>query len=263
MVKLIVSDIDGTLLWDGRTTLKPRVLRLVRALRERGILFCPASGRQFHSLRLLFGPLGAELPMICENGAVVFGPGEREEECPVLGKTPMPRQDALAIAGEILRHPPCELSVSGARAVFILHPDFGREIAGYSRCRTELIRDPQEIEEDILKVSLAGRGHEREMYEQMAPRWGKRYSVAFSGGDWLDFSLADKGRGLDILCRAYGIDPREVVAFGDNYNDLPILQKVGRGYIMDRADPALRAQVPNRCADVCDVLEQILREEAG
>lgn len=260
MVKLIVSDIDGTLLWDGRNTLEPRVFRLVQALRDKGILFCPASGRQFHSLRLLFDPLSAELPMICENGAVVFGPGATEEESPILGKTPMPREDAMAIAREIVEHPQCELAVSGTHALYILNEQFGREITAYSRCRTVIIRDPREIEGDIFKVSLAGRGHEQEMYAKMAPRWSERYSVAYSGGDWLDFTLADKGRGLDILCNAYGIDPRDVVAFGDNYNDLAILQKVGRGYIMERSDPALKALVPNCCADVCDILEQILLE---
>lgn len=51
MVKLIVSDIDGTLLPYGQINLRPSLFQVIEQLRERGVIFCPASGRQYHSLR--------------------------------------------------------------------------------------------------------------------------------------------------------------------------------------------------------------------
>ena len=45
MIKLIVSDIDGTLLPYGKTELDAELFSLIRRLRERGVIFCPASGR--------------------------------------------------------------------------------------------------------------------------------------------------------------------------------------------------------------------------
>lgn len=66
MVRLIASDIDGTLLPYGAAALDPALFGLIRRLRDRGVLFCPASGRQYHSLRRLFAPVA---------DAVSSGPG--------------------------------------------------------------------------------------------------------------------------------------------------------------------------------------------
>ena len=56
MIKLIVSDIDGTLLPYGQSELDIELFELIRRLRSAGVTFCPASGRQYHSLRALFRP---------------------------------------------------------------------------------------------------------------------------------------------------------------------------------------------------------------
>ena len=118
MVKLIVSDIDGTLLPYGQINLRPSLFQVIEQLRERGVIFCPASGRQYHSLRGLFAPVQDELAYLCENGAILYGAG-REEDAPVLGKTSMPREASLALAEDILALPGCQLLVSGANVSYV------------------------------------------------------------------------------------------------------------------------------------------------
>lgn len=94
MIRLVASDIDGTLLHGEEREISPAVFAQIRRLRAKGILFCPASGRQYSSLRRLFAPVAGELSYLCENGAVVYGPGDPG---PVLGRTPMPRGRALEL----------------------------------------------------------------------------------------------------------------------------------------------------------------------
>ena len=53
-IRLICSDIDGTLLQYGKKELEDEIFEQIRELHRRGILFCPASGRQYTSLRKLF-----------------------------------------------------------------------------------------------------------------------------------------------------------------------------------------------------------------
>lgn len=84
--------------------------------------------------------------------------------------------------------------------------------------------------------------------------------MAAAGPDWVDFTLANKGTGIRTLCKALGIAPQEVAAFGDNWNDRAMLQAVGEPWLMSAADPELRAQFPRQCADVLTVLEEILRD---
>lgn len=83
-IKLICSDIDGTLLQYGKKTLEVEILSQIKTLSARGILFCPASGRQYTSLRKLFEPVADCCVFLCENGGVLY----KNEQC--IGKTPCP-----------------------------------------------------------------------------------------------------------------------------------------------------------------------------
>ena len=54
MIKLVVSDIDGTLLKEGTDQINPEMFDAIRQMRERGILFAASSGRQYASMRHVF-----------------------------------------------------------------------------------------------------------------------------------------------------------------------------------------------------------------
>ena len=69
-IKLICSDIDGTLLQYGKKELESEIFEQIRELHRRGILFCPASGRQYTSLCKLFAPVADCCVFLCENGGV-------------------------------------------------------------------------------------------------------------------------------------------------------------------------------------------------
>lgn len=253
MIRLIASDIDGTLLQGQENALRPELFQEIRRLREKGVLFCPASGRQYSSLRRLFAPVADELTYLCENGAVVYGPGRPG---PVLGKTIMERPRALALSEEILAMPRCEVLISGANTSYLCpkQQDIVDHIRYFVGNNVTLVPSPEAIEEDILKVSAYCRDGARQVEPLLAPKWGEEFHCAVAGEKWLDFTLADKGVGLRCLCAALGVDLAEVAAFGDNDNDLPMLRLVGKPYIMAGAAPHLRRQFDNQCRRVEDVL---------
>ena len=116
MIQLVVSDIDGTLLQDGANAIPPAIFEQIARLKERGIRFCPASGRQYTSLRKLFAPVADQLYYLCENGAVVYGPGAPG---PILSRTEMDRDLSLELCREILAHPRCEVLISGANTSYL------------------------------------------------------------------------------------------------------------------------------------------------
>ena len=70
MIKLIASDLDGTLLRNGAQEVDPKVYDLIRTLKEKGVHFAAASGRQLYSLRRLFEPVKDEISYIAENGSL-------------------------------------------------------------------------------------------------------------------------------------------------------------------------------------------------
>ena len=108
-----------------------------------------------------------------------------------------------------------------------------------------------------MKVSAYCRRGAAEAEPVLAPRWRRIWRVAVAGEKWLDFTAADKGKGVRALCRALGIGPEQVLAVGDNYNDVPMLELAGEPWIMEGANPELLRRFPRHCARVEGVLEQI------
>lgn len=261
MLKLIVSDIDGTLLPYGQTAISPALFGLIRRLRAAGILFCPASGRQYHSLRTLFAPVADEVCFLCENGGVIFGPGT-EERAPVLSKTAMPRSDALALSHDIMDIPACAVMISGQNVSYVCgcEESFVHQLENVQGNLVTRVARVEDISEDILKVTAFCPENLDGPAAILGPRWGETYHMAEAGPVWLDFGLANKGSGLLGLCRALGIDPAETAAFGDNWNDVSMLEAAGTAWLMSTAAPALRERFPRQCCSVPEVLEAILRE---
>ena len=261
MVKLIVSDIDGTLIPYGEKALPDALFPLLTRLHLAGVLFCPASGRQFHSLRKLFAPVAEELAFLCENGAAIFGPGT-EEGAPLLSKTPMPRDDALALSHDIMEVPGCQVLISGRNVSYVCgcEKDFIHRLEDFHGNLVRRVERVEDISEDILKVTAFCPSGLDEPMRLLACRWETPYHMAVAGLGWLDFTLSDKGKGLRDLCTALNVDLSETVAFGDNWNDAPMLEIAGTSYLMAGAAPTLRERFPTQCTSVLTVLESILKE---
>ena len=254
MIRLIASDIDGTLIPYGGQAVPAELFAEIRRLREKGVLFCPASGRQYTSLRRLFAPVADKVPFLCENGAVVFGPGSPG---PVLGKTVMERERALALCRDIHAHPAFEVLISGTDTSYLCPK--GGEILPVMEGKGNnivLLARPEDVPEDIVKVSAFCPRGTREA-EGALSRWAGVFHAAVAGEEWLDFTLADKGTGLAQLCAALGVGLDEVAAFGDNFNDVSMLSIAGRPWIMENAAPELKERFPNRCANVADILRTL------
>ena len=239
MIQLVVSDIDGTLLQDGANAIPPAIFEQITRLRERGIRFCPASGRQYTSLRKLFAPVADQLYYLCENGAVVYGPGSPG---PILSRTEMDWDLSLELCREILAHPRCEVLISGANTSYLCpkEGDIVSLIRDFVGNNVALLPRPEDMPEPFVKVSAYCRDGARGVEPELAPRWNRHFRAAVAGEKWLDFTLADKGVGLRQLCAVLGVPLERVMAFGDNYNDLPMLELAGRPYLMESAAEELR-----------------------
>ena len=257
MIRLIASDIDGTLLQNGASAIPREIFGHIRRLEEEGILFCPASGRQYASLRKPFAPVADKVPFLCENGAVVYGPGDPG---PILSKTAMDRRLSEELCRDIIALPEAEVLISGAAVCYLCPkgPDVEDQIRWFLGNRTALLSAPEDTPEDIIKVSAyCSNGTLDKARQALFPKWEEHFRCAVAGEVWLDFTLADKGLGVARLCEALGIGLEEVMAFGDNYNDVPMLERVGRPYLMAGAAPELRQRFPVQCRTVAEILETL------
>ena len=257
--KLIASDIDGTLLPLGSEIMPEEIFPLIRRLDAHGIIFCPASGRQYSSMRRLFAPVADSLCFLCENGSIIFGPGT-EETAPILSTTRIPRATAMELAHDIEALPDCDALISGTTTTYVcrktkvLQPDM-EHLQGN---RMGFYDVPEDIPEDIIKLAVYAPDALRASDDALRPKWGPRLNMAVAGRAWIDFTRSDKGTGIRALCAALDIDPAEVLAIGDNWNDLPMLDAVGMPWLMVTAAPELKARYQNHCRSVPELLEGLL-----
>ena len=249
-IKLIACDLDGTLLQPGQTEIAPAVFEQIRRLKEKGIYFCPASGRQYSSLRKLFAPVADDVPFLCENGAVIFDAGK------VISKTVIERDTAMRLIHHILSHEDCRVLISGENISYLVTVDreYIRHVRDDIGNRIALVEKPEDIAEDIIKISLFCRKGPKKYQAEFEEAWGDTFSVVVAGETWLDMTVADKGVGVRALAEKFGISLSDVMAIGDNYNDLPILTVVGHPYIMENAVDELKDRFPNKCRRVEDTL---------
>ena len=255
-VKMVCSDIDGTLLQYGKLKLEGEIFDQIRELHRRGIVFCPASGRQYTSLRRLFEPVAEDCAFLCENGGVVYKDGKCAAE------TPMPRALAEEIARDMWDRSDGEgeVMLSGQCCAYLMERGKGmlhriQDIGNIYK----VIRDPAEVPEEIVKVSVYLHEGVEKYVDRFVPRWAEA-NAAVAGPYWIDTTLANKGTGVRQLCGLLGIDPGEVLAFGDNYNDTAMLDLVGMPYIMDSAAAPLRQRYPRHTPRPEDVLRRFLQD---
>ena len=72
MIKMVASDLDGTLLVNGRQSIPEEIFPLIKKLKDMGILFVAASGRQYANMRNLFAPVKDDMAFIGENGGLAI-----------------------------------------------------------------------------------------------------------------------------------------------------------------------------------------------
>ena len=76
MIKLIASDLDGTLLKEGSMDINPEIYDIIRKLKAKGIVFAAVSGREYDSIERVFAPVKDDIYFIAGNGGIISYQGE-------------------------------------------------------------------------------------------------------------------------------------------------------------------------------------------
>lgn len=239
MIKLIASDMDGTLL-DENNRLPKGFHNLLDKLAERGIWFAAASGRQYVNLAERFSSELHRMICMSNNGALVKISDEiiycrafEESDLSSVISVGRDLRDGIFIA-------------SGVRSAYIEKP-LSRNIDDYLAAMPayftalKVIDSFSEIEDEILNFSICDfRGTERYVHPVFSGL-DSRFDIKVSGDIWLDISLAgnNKGAGLRAIQRHLGVSRDETAAFGDFLNDSEMLMNAKYSFAMDNAHPEL------------------------
>ena len=222
MIRLIATDVDGTLL-DSQKRVPPGFDALVGELEARSIRFVIASGRQYFNLLKTFPSSAERLYFICENGAIVFRGHELLFDCPI------PAEKLLEALAAIREIPGAFPIFCGVKSAYVEDddPEFRHQASHYyERCR-KVDALPDLIGHDrICKIAVYdANGAEEHTWRQVQP-FRDRFAVTLAGTQWVDFMRPDVTKGT-------------AMAFGDYLNDLELMKSCYHSYAMANAHPGL------------------------
>lgn len=248
MIKLIATDLDGTLLGSDKV-IPEEIFELARALKQKGILFVPASGRSPYTVRANFAPIAEDIDYICDNGAVAISEG----------KTVYARPVPPEIVKEVLdwgKDEDVHILLCGSQTTYLESVDgtkYEPHVKPYYFKRVDY-SELAEIKDDVNKIAICDLRNPRTgSYSRLAEMLAGRAAVTVSGEVWMDVMQngIDKGKALTAIQKHRGISPDETVAFGDFYNDIPLLKCAKYAYVMKNANKDMY-EYGNRIADSND-----------
>ncbi|MFD9394457.1 Cof-type HAD-IIB family hydrolase [Streptomyces sp. NPDC060000] len=236
-IRLIVTDMDGTLLDDDKKVPADLWEALAR-LRERGVLFTPASGRQYATLAAEFAEVADGMVFIAENGTYVVRDGEE------LSSDPLEPETVARVTETVRRLTSGGADVGavvcGKRCAYVERADeaFLAEVGRYY-VRHRVVEDVTAVDDDILKVALFDFGSAAETTAPALAPFARTHQVVVSGEHWVDVMnrTANKGAALRALQRELGITPAQTMVFGDYLNDLEMLDAADWSFAMANAHP--------------------------
>lgn len=258
MIKLIACDLDGTLLLGDAKELRKETPDLIRQLKAQGRIFVAASGRQYRNLQQLFAPVKDEIAYICENGALVISGGE------ILFQHEIPKDQGQEIIKKIMARPEAECLLSGVKTSYIQpkDPDFAEHMRKVVGNDVTVVPEILDTGEAYLKIAIYEKGGISVSidYWQHCFENEPGISVVTSGNAWIDV-IPDgihKGSAIKALGDHLGIGPEEMMAVGDNYNDLEMLKYVKYNVSMSNAAGALRKACRYETGLAEDLLSEIV-----
>ena len=273
-IRLIAVDIDGTLL-DSRGNLPARNRRAVRRALDAGVHVVLATGRAFHHAAPTAAELAGDLVLIVSNGALTKALGGDTLASRLLPRATAravlaalrPRHDGVAVIfdrpdarqytyeGIDWSHPQRAWYYERNRAFMTRAEPIEAALTGdpvHVSC-TGGVEDMRALAADVRRLPVAG-----------------ELSLTLTEYPEREFSLLDltaggcsKGAALASWARRLGIDRRDVMAVGDNLNDLDMLEFAGAPVVMGNAVEPLRARgwpltAPHDECGLADAIEQAL-----
>ncbi len=232
MIKLIATDLDGTMLDDSKR-LPENFDTVLQNLNSKNIRFAVSSGRSFCTLKQQFKRYMDDLIFICDNGAYVYDKGE------VVSMSVLP-DDAVHNMVRFCEEQDLLILLCGKHGTW----HNGREAAELEEIRKyyvneQYMEDLSAFDDEIFKVAVFERkgSIETTAYPKLRARYGEYFNVQLSGDRWVDIMNRGitKGSALHKMQDRLGVDYGETMSFGDYLNDIEMLENSYYSFSMENS----------------------------
>lgn len=237
MIKLIASDLDGTILQHGAQSVSPEMIETINQLSKKGIYFVAASGRSYKNIQLLFKDVTEPMFIISENGGMYSFNDQLH----------IPKRHTQETVEHLIsiinQDPDCELTYACENTTYVATGNtlFSRHLE--DEVPYDITQTDDFLSLETLPIKLAIYNSKGTQYSEQKYRdlLSDKVNVMTSGNKWIDFMPYDvnKGKALEHIANALQVAPSECMVFGDQWNDVEMLQFAGTSYAMVNAAPGI------------------------
>lgn len=245
MYRLIVSDLDGTLLRDDHT-LSDYTKAVIHKVSEQGIDFMLATGRIFGGARQYAKELNLNTPILACNGAII-----KEAQGKLLYGKPI-SEETLAKIFSLLTNRGYYFHCYGEESFYT--KKFAEYLNAFYAFNNELPKedrfpmveiDPLELigKDTIYKVLARCEGEEarKDLYQSLSGIECASVTVSWHNTFDICADQVSKASAIERYASENDIKPSEIICFGDNYNDMDMLQYAGLGITVANGVEELKA----------------------
>ena len=271
-IKIVATDMDGTLL-DSRGQLDlPRLEKILDKLDHRGVRFVIATGNEVHRMRQLLGHLAERVVLVVANGARIFENNEL-----IQAQTWDDAMVDRALAHFKGRECQDQFVVTAMNGGFVKKGTVFTELDKFMTPEMieKLYQRMNFVDEfdsnlfgGVLKMSMVvGKERSESVLQEINDLFDGHVRAVSSGYGCIDI-LQDrihKAWGLVELLKRWNLKPEQIMAFGDSENDIEMLELAGISYAMENAEEAVKRVATkvapaNSQAGVYKVLENWLEK---
>ncbi len=236
-VKLIVTDMDGTLL-NSNHQLPTNFEEIYKLLEARNIKFVVASGRQYYSIIDKFEYFTNNITIIAENGAYI------KSNTSEIAVHKINIDKLNSIVSFIRTIPNTYLVLCGKKQAYIEQNDldfisFFKEFYN----SYQLVDDVLQMEDDFFKIALYNPNGAEENIFPYLNAFKTEFQIKVSGYYWVDVMQLNinKGTAVEQLQLKWHISKEETLVFGDYLNDLELFKQASYSVAMENAHDEIKA----------------------
>ena len=234
-VKLVVTDMDGTLL-NPNHEVSSQFIDQFWALKEKGITVVAASGRQHNSIVEKLAAVENELTVIAENGAMTTFHGKETVFIPY-PKRHLNKTLALLKKQENM-HP--VLCTNGSASISKGQEKFEPILREFYSAFNVIDR-LEDCTQEVLKIAIYHFESSEKYIFPLVQDLANAVKIKISGPNWVDLSHpnANKGFALNALQKHLGVSREQTMVFGDYFNDVEMMEQAHFSYAMANAHPEI------------------------
>lgn len=239
MIKLVLTDMDGTFLNDSGDFNRKLYSDVKKLMKEKGVIFAPVTGKQCERVEELFGDDADDLWILGDSATRIKHNGEFIYESLLSNKLGL---EIIQLLEEIsLEHTIIACTRSGA-VIKNNTPKVEAAIVRRSYAQVRQVSDFSEITDDFVKITIYDpllRCFETR--EKLSQFFESAYIVA-SEAAWIDIANVNvhKGTTVEHLQSLLNITPEETMVFGDGYNDLELMARATYSFAVRNAVQELK-----------------------